>query len=74
MAPQIGAPVYGTVTVKVRQPVSKRILIVDADPDITLTFKGDIENNNGNDGTIKELKYIQITIQHALILMNTPLH
>jgi hypothetical protein len=40
MAPQIGAPVFGTVTVKVRQPVSKRILIVDADPDITLTFKG----------------------------------
>jgi hypothetical protein len=40
MAPQIGAPVFGTVTEKVRQPVSKRILIVDADPDITLTFKG----------------------------------
>ena len=36
---QIGAPVYGTVHAKVSQPVSKRILFIDDDPDITLTFK-----------------------------------
>lgn len=67
MAPQIGAPVFGTVTVKVRQPVSKRILIVDADPDITLTFKGDIENNNGNDGHNKR---IEVYINHDSTCIN----
>jgi len=47
--------VYGTVTAKVRQP-SKRILIIEDDPDITLTFKGGIENNNGNDGNNKRIE------------------
>jgi hypothetical protein len=32
--------------------------------------KGGIESNDGNDSKIKELKYIHITIQYALILMN----
>ena len=53
---QIGAPVYGIVTVKVRKPVSERILIINDDPDITLTFKGGIENNNGNDGNYKRIE------------------
>ena len=53
---QIGSPVYGTATAKVRQPVSKRILIIDDDPDNTLTFKGGIENNNGNDGNNKRIE------------------
>jgi len=64
---QIGAPVYGTVTAKVRQPVSKRILIIDDDPDITLTFKGGIENNNGNDGNNKR---IEVYTYHNSICIN----
>ena len=66
----------GTVPAKVTQPVSKRILFIDDDPDITLTFKGGggIESNNGNDSNNKELKYIHITIQYALILMNPIFH
>ena len=53
--------VYGTLTVKEKQPFSKRVLIVDDDPDITLTFKEGIENSNGNEDLNKKLKYIHIT-------------
>jgi hypothetical protein len=42
-------------------------LIVDADPDITLTFKGDIENNNGNDGHNKR---IEVYTNHNSICIN----
>ena len=56
-------PVYGTLTVKEKQPFSKRVLIIDDDPDITLTFKEGIEDANGDTKTtIKELKCIHITI------------
>ena len=41
-------PVYGTLTVKEKQPFSKRVLIIDDDPDITLTFKEGIEDANGD--------------------------
>ena len=39
-------PVYGTVTEKEKRPFSKRILIIDDDPDVTTTFKVGIENSN----------------------------
>ena len=64
---QIGAPVYGTVPAKVSQPGSKRILFIDDDPDITLTFKGGIENNNGNDGNNKR---IEVYTYHNSICIN----
>jgi hypothetical protein len=57
---QIGAPVYDIVTVKVRKPVSERILIINDDPDITLTFKGGIENN----------KRIEVYTYHNSICIN----
>ena len=37
---------YGTVTEKKKRPFSKRILIIDDDPDVTTTFKVGIENSN----------------------------
>ena len=37
---------YGTVTEKEKRPFSKRILIIDDDPDVTTTFKVGIENSN----------------------------
>jgi DNA-binding response OmpR family regulator len=49
-------PVYGSLVVKERQPSSKRILIVDDDPDITLTFKEGIENSNGNGDFSKRIE------------------
>jgi DNA-binding response OmpR family regulator len=48
--------VYGTLTVKENQPFSKRILIIDDDPDITLTFKEGIENSNGNEDINKRIE------------------
>ena len=47
---------YGTVPAKVSQPVSKRILFIDDDPDITLTFKEGIENSNGNEDINKRIE------------------
>ena len=72
---QIGATVYGTATAKVRQPVSKKLNLVsrvrqhfrDDDPDITLTFKGGIENNNGNNGNNKR---IEVYTYHNSICIN----
>ena len=49
-------PVYGTLTVKEKQPFSKRILIIDDDLDITLTFKEGIENSNGNEDINKRIE------------------
>ena len=37
---------YGTGTEKEKRPFSKRILIIDDDPDVTTTFKVGIENSN----------------------------
>jgi DNA-binding response OmpR family regulator len=48
--------VYGSLTVKEKQPFSKRVLIVDDDPDITLTFKEGIENSNGNEDINKKIE------------------
>ena len=38
------------------QSFSKRILIIDDDPDITLTFKKGIENSNGNEDINKRIE------------------
>jgi DNA-binding response OmpR family regulator len=51
-----GDPTSSTITVKEKQPVSKRILIVDDDPDITLTFKEGIENSSGNEDFNKRIE------------------
>jgi CheY-like chemotaxis protein len=48
--------VYGTLTVKEKQLFSKRVLIIDDDPDITLTFKEGIENSNGNEDINKKIE------------------
>jgi len=50
------APLYGSLTVKEKQPFSKRVLIIDDDPDITLTFKEGIENSNGNQDINKRIE------------------
>jgi DNA-binding response OmpR family regulator len=43
-------PLYRTVVIKGEQRFWKRILIVDDDEDVTITFKAGIEdNNNSND-------------------------
>jgi CheY-like chemotaxis protein len=46
-------PLYHPVVIKDKQRLWKRILIVDDDEDITLTFKAGIEDNNNKDGSDK---------------------
>jgi hypothetical protein len=42
-------PLYNTVIIKDEQGFWKRILIVDDEADLTLTFKAGIEDSNNND-------------------------
>jgi hypothetical protein len=52
---------YHAVVIKDEQQFWKRILIVDDESDVTITFKAGIEESNN--GTDKKLKYIhQITL------------
>ena len=41
-------PLYGSVVVKDKQPFWKRILIIDDDADVIITFKLGIEDTNDN--------------------------
>jgi hypothetical protein len=52
-------------SVNIQIEVSKRILIIDDDPVITLTFKGGIENNNDNEG-----KRIEVHAYHNSMCIN----
>jgi len=49
-------PLYHPVIIKDKQRLCKRILIVDDDEDITLTFKVGIEDNNNKDGSDKRIE------------------
>ena len=54
-------PLYHPVLIKDKQRFWKRILIVDDNVDITVTFKTAIEDNN-NITLTKKLRYIHLTI------------
>ena len=49
-------PLYRTVVIKDKDRFWKRILIVDDDEDITLTFKAGIEDSNNKDGVNKRIE------------------
>jgi CheY-like chemotaxis protein len=49
-------PLYHPVVLKDKQRIWKRILIVDDDEDIALTFKAGIEDNNNKDGSDKRIE------------------
>jgi len=49
-------PLYHPVVIKNKQRIWKRILIVDDDEDIALTFKAGIEDNNNKDGSDKRIE------------------
>jgi CheY-like chemotaxis protein len=63
-------PVYSTLTVKEKQPFSKRILIIDDDPEITLTFKEGIENSSGNEDINKRIEVYLLLTDINLLNMN----
>ncbi|MGC2571846.1 MAG: hypothetical protein WA364_10085 [Candidatus Nitrosopolaris sp.] len=50
-------PLYHPVVIKDKQRLWKRILIVDDDEDISLTFKAGIEDNNNKDGSDKRIVF-----------------
>ena len=68
-------PLYHPVIIKDKQQFWKRILIVDDNVDITVTFKTAIENNN-NITLTKKLRYIHLTILswHCQNLSKTARH
>src|SRR5437773_3296603 len=45
-----------TTTAKKKQSFWKRVLIIDDDPDITMTFKGAIENSNDHDDRSRRIE------------------
>jgi CheY-like chemotaxis protein len=47
---------YHTVVIKDEQRFWKRILIVDDEADVTITFKAAIEDNNNNDDANKRIE------------------
>jgi CheY-like chemotaxis protein len=47
---------YDTVVIKDEQRFWKRILIVDDEADVTITFKAAIEDNNNNDDANKRIE------------------
>jgi two-component SAPR family response regulator len=49
-------PLYQTVVIKGKQRFWKRILIVDDDADVTITFKAGIEQINNNNDANKRIK------------------
>jgi two-component SAPR family response regulator len=49
-------PLYQTVVIKGKQRFWKRILIVDDDADVTITFKAGIEQTNNNNGANKRIE------------------
>src|SRR5215831_7969016 len=49
-------PLYHHAVIKDKQWLWKRILIVDDDEDIALTFKAGIEDNNNKDGPDKRIE------------------
>jgi CheY-like chemotaxis protein len=53
---RIEDPSYHPVVIKDKQRLWKRILIVDDDEDIALTFKAGIEDNNNKDGSDKRIE------------------
>jgi len=54
-------PLYHPVVIKDIQRFWKRILIVDDDEDITLTFRAGIEDNNNKNGVNKRIEvYLMI--------------
>ena len=57
-------PLHHTVVIKDEQRFWKRILIVDDEEDVTITFKAGIEDSNNMPMLTKELKYI-----HQIILL-----
>ena|SRR5215471_10201663 len=50
------AEVYHPVVIKDKQRFWKRILIVDDDADVTVTFKAGIEENNNNNDANKTIE------------------
>ena len=68
-------PLYHPVVIKDKQRFWKRILIVDDNVDITVTFKTVIEDNN-NITLTKKLRYIHLTIlsRHCQNLSKTARH
>src|SRR5215468_1678016 len=68
-------PLYHPVVIKDKQRFWKRILIVDDNVDITVTFKTAIEDNN-NITLTKKLRYIHLTILswHCQNLSKTARH
>jgi DNA-binding response OmpR family regulator len=63
-------PVYGTLTVKEKQPFSKRVLIIDDGPDITLTSKEWRENSKGNEDINKRIEVYLLLTDINLLNMN----
>ena len=58
-------PLYQTVVIKGKQRFWKRILIVDDDADVTITFKAGIEQPNNNNDANKRIEVPQIILsQH----------
>jgi len=53
---QIEHPLYHPVVIKDEQRFWKRILIVDDEVDVTITFKAAIEDNNNNTYTNKKIE------------------
>jgi len=53
---QIELPLYHPVVIKDEQRFWKRILIVDDEADVTITFKAAIEDNNNNTYTNKKIE------------------
>ncbi len=49
-------PLYQTVVIKGKQRFWKRILIVDDDADVTITFKAGIEQTNNNNDANKRIE------------------
>ena len=49
-------PLYHTVVIKDKQRFWKRILIIDDEPDVTITFKAGIEDNNNNNDANKRIE------------------
>src|SRR5438309_11538897 len=62
-----GDPLYHTVVIKDKQRFWKRILIVDDDADVTITFKAGIEQPNNNNDANKSIEvYTSNTPEVAL--------
>ncbi|MDQ6864583.1 MAG: response regulator [Thermoproteota archaeon] len=51
-----GDPLYHTVVIKDKQRFWKRILIIDDDSDVTITFKAGIEDSNNNNDANKRIE------------------